>query len=264
MPTISEKLALLMNTKNELKAALTEKGQSVSDGDVFAAYPGKTRAIATGAQLPALANPGAASDLASGKQLIGPDGSVVTGNVDVRDPTRGIQFSLDDTALGTDESSLNIYGKYGVNYLPVLIRPGTTIGVPAPLEMLGNATAADVAAGKTFASAAGVMVAGTGSIAPEKIDFTVVNNCPYPVTLWYGHNNFGGCSAGESVTIPVEEGGIVAIVCGDGAFGVGDYTSNVYLRFVTGNGNNSCAIVNVSTNDPSTGTSPGTPTITFV
>ena len=40
--------------------------------------------ILVGKQLPTLTNPGAASDLASGKQLIGQDGEIVTGTADVR------------------------------------------------------------------------------------------------------------------------------------------------------------------------------------
>ena len=46
MGTIADKLAKLNTTKEELKAALAEKGQTV--GDVFSAYPAAVRAIETG------------------------------------------------------------------------------------------------------------------------------------------------------------------------------------------------------------------------
>lgn len=211
MSTIAEKLALLMNTKSDLKAALTEKGQSVSDGDAFAAYPGKTRAIKTGAQLPALANPGAASDLASGKQLIGPDGSVVTGTlepgIDTSDATAtasdivngktayvagrkvtgnvaaygaddGLYVSGDEMAVAGDSA---IFKRLFTENC--LFRPKSSIRLYYPLSDFGSATAADVAAGKTFTSAAGVMVAGTAKIASnEQVTFRVINNSSG--TIW--------------------------------------------------------------------------------
>lgn len=46
MGTIADKLAKLEATKADLKAAITEKGQTV--GDVFSAYPAAVRAIETG------------------------------------------------------------------------------------------------------------------------------------------------------------------------------------------------------------------------
>ena len=45
MGTIAEKLRKLLDTKAAIKAALVEKGQSVSDSDTFASYPGKILAI---------------------------------------------------------------------------------------------------------------------------------------------------------------------------------------------------------------------------
>lgn len=44
--TTADKLALLVATKADLKAALAEKGQTV--GDVFSTYPAAVRAIETG------------------------------------------------------------------------------------------------------------------------------------------------------------------------------------------------------------------------
>lgn len=46
MGTIADKLAKLNTTKEELKAALAEKGQTV--GEVFSTYPAAVRAIETG------------------------------------------------------------------------------------------------------------------------------------------------------------------------------------------------------------------------
>jgi len=46
MSTTAEKLNLLLNTKADIKNALIEQGQEVSD--VFSTYPDKIRAIKTG------------------------------------------------------------------------------------------------------------------------------------------------------------------------------------------------------------------------
>ena len=45
MGTTAEKLSKLLDTKAAIKAALVEKGQSVSNSDTFASYPDKIRAI---------------------------------------------------------------------------------------------------------------------------------------------------------------------------------------------------------------------------
>lgn len=45
MSTTAEKLSLLLNTKDDIKAALAEKGQTA--GDVFSTYADKIRAIET-------------------------------------------------------------------------------------------------------------------------------------------------------------------------------------------------------------------------
>lgn len=258
MSAISEKLALLLHTKSDLKASLIEKGQSVTEESVFADYADKVRAIETGTALPTLADPGAADDLAAGKQLIAQDGSVVTGNVQTVTQGGAYRYPGQIPELSGDQIFTSL-----VFPKNVLFRTGGIAKTWIVASDLGNATAADVAAGKTFTSAAGVKVTGTASISPETIEFNVVNNTIHQVEVWYGHNNFGGCPAGESCTVPVEEGGVVAIVCAEGVFGIEDYTGNVYIRFVMAFNGNACLVVNVNTNDPATGTSPGTPTITL-
>ena len=45
MGTTAEKLTKLLDTKAAIKAALIEKGQSVSNLDTFASYPNKILAI---------------------------------------------------------------------------------------------------------------------------------------------------------------------------------------------------------------------------
>lgn len=126
-----------------------------SDPIVANDFPARIAAIETGTQLPTLTNPGTAADLASGKQLIDQNGEIVTGTVLVRtgytpqtdwNPVSTLPgYALCATELDQD----------------TLLRVGT-MGVNVPLSKFGDATAADVASGKTFTSTAGVAVAGTG------------------------------------------------------------------------------------------------------
>ena len=92
--TTSDKLALLRQIKEAFRAAITGKGQTISDDEPFSAWPAKVEAIETGVQLPTLTNPGAAGDLRSSKQLIGQDGSTVNGSLsEVTQATPGISVS---------------------------------------------------------------------------------------------------------------------------------------------------------------------------
>lgn len=126
-----------------------------SDPIVANDFPARIAAIETGTQLPTLTNPGTAADLASGKQLIDQNGEIVTGTVLVRtgytpqtdwNPVSTLPgYALCATELDQD----------------TLLRVGT-MGVNVPLSKFGDATATDVATGKTFTSEAGVKVTGTG------------------------------------------------------------------------------------------------------
>lgn len=78
MGTTADKLAYLNGTKTAIKNAIVAKGVAVPDGTTFRAYADK---IADIIDVPDLSNPGSASDLRSGKQLVGADGSVITGTL---------------------------------------------------------------------------------------------------------------------------------------------------------------------------------------
>ena len=47
MGTVADKLNKLLGTKADIKAAITEKGQTVAEADTFASYADKIRAIET-------------------------------------------------------------------------------------------------------------------------------------------------------------------------------------------------------------------------
>lgn len=48
MGTIAEKLAILAQTKTEIRTAIEAKGVAIADADAFASYPGKIASIPTG------------------------------------------------------------------------------------------------------------------------------------------------------------------------------------------------------------------------
>ena len=78
MGTTAEKLEYLSGTKTAIKNAIVAKGVTVPDSTTFRDYADK---IADIIDVPDLSNPGAAGDLRSGKQLVGADGSVITGTL---------------------------------------------------------------------------------------------------------------------------------------------------------------------------------------
>lgn len=254
MSAISEKLALLLHTKSDLKASLIEKGQSVTDESVFADYANKVRAIETGTALPTLADPGAADDLAAGKQLIAQDGSVVTGNVQTVTQGGAYRYPGQIPELSGDQIFTSL-----VFPKNVLFRTGGIAKTWIVASDLGNATAADVAVGKTFTSMAGVKVTGTASISPETIEFDVVNNTKHQVEVWYGHNDYATIPASSTVTLHVENGGVVALALSGAAFSA-TVTRNVTSQAYFYASYASCLIANVNAIGLD---SYGTPTITI-
>ena len=108
--------------------------------------------ILVGKQLPTLTTPGAASDLASGKQLIGQDGEIVTGNVPV-------VTELSMTGTPSVSGSNLVIGRPST--MRAILPYQVPVKMDAPLTSLGDAAAADVVSGKTFTSTAGLKVTGT-------------------------------------------------------------------------------------------------------
>jgi hypothetical protein len=119
--------------------------------------------VLVGKKLPTLTTPGVASDLASGKQLIGQDGEIVTGNVPV-------VTELSMTGTPSVSGSNLVIGRPST--MRVILPYQVPVEMDAPLTSLGDAAAADVASGKTFTSAAGVKVTGTAQKAPTFTAYT--------------------------------------------------------------------------------------------
>ena len=122
-------------------------------------------------------------------------------------------------SIGADEvkklsTEIDMHCTFPVN---VIFQAKSGLNISAKPSEFGNATAADVAKGKTFTSAAGLKVAGTAegssarpvSIAIENTDFTEV---------WVGYVMFNGSMTGDIIAqgqrgwISVEEGSEIVVV----------------------------------------------------
>lgn len=110
-----------------------------------------------------------ASDIAYGKTAYGANGKI-TGNVSTISSGSKISPSIPSPSLYV--SGVSLYVDTTLPY-DSLMRLGSIFSTYTALSNLGNATAADVAAGKTFTSSAGLKVAGTMVIPPSFASKTI-------------------------------------------------------------------------------------------
>ena len=199
-----------MSTQGDkLKAIADAIRAKEGSSDPIAAndFPARIAAIETGTQLPTLTNPGTAADMAQGKQLIDQNGEIVTGTL--RESTAGSGYTVIDTTPTLNSTNLQLDYTFEMDRI---MRKDSILNMMCPISNFGNATAADVAAGKTFTSEAGVKVTGTASIS-SNYGVTVYNNTGFIVITLYTpfDGTFDLTSGNRQFQVPAE--GCFAIRC---------------------------------------------------
>ena len=144
---------------------LTEFGDAdasdVANGKTFTSASGLkvtgTHVCEAGVELPELDSPGTASDLAQGKQLIDADGNIINGQLVALTSNAWLSNGY-GTIYTSNDTDITIRTPAEVERI---VRKNAGILTKLSLSEFGDATAADVVAGKTFTSAAGLVVTGT-------------------------------------------------------------------------------------------------------
>lgn len=140
---------------------LTEQDSLISQ--ITSALRNKAAANTPGT-LPPLENPAASSDMATGKELYDQDGNVVTGTLpEAIDGAALFANSTHEVGGTKGGNTFNVAAVYSNTAVQgVIVRPSARLGVRSvPTSLLGDATAAQVAKGATFTSAAGYLAVGT-------------------------------------------------------------------------------------------------------
>lgn len=133
----------------------------------------------------------------------GPNGKV-EGFVDIYGPNESVGCPFNSMTYNSSNKTITVKGDLGT---PIMFRNGCSTTVSVGGDKFGDATAADVAKGKTFTSAAGLKVVGTAAISSgiETVSFRLSNR--YNSELWVSFPVVNS-SAEENDSVTVTRGTI--------------------------------------------------------
>lgn len=144
-------IGLVSDSHEKVKA----RGGETAEPYLLANLPGAIESIPKGVELPKLTNPASASDIVKGKEVIGSDGNVITGEV----------LAVNDFNTSMNASGMSVNGTDLVmtshQYGSFMLNAGSDIVFKTPLNLFGDATAEDVAEGVIFTSEQGFRKTGT-------------------------------------------------------------------------------------------------------
>ena len=152
-----------MSTQGDkLKAIADAIRAKEGSSDPIAAndFPARIAATQTVTQLTTLPTPGTSAHISHFQPLIHQYGEIVTGTVNEIFASSNYTVMGDTQTL--NDNNLRLDYTFGMD---IIMRRNSVFSIVRPISNFGNATAADVAAGKTFTSEAGVKVSGTGQLS---------------------------------------------------------------------------------------------------
>lgn len=168
-------------------SAVAEKGVSVPDGSNSDVLAGLIRSIEAGGGTDTSDATATTNDIISGKTAYGANGKITGGITLV-----SRRFEVDARPVwqsGVIQTSFSLSPR-------TAFEDGTTIRFLLDGSYFGNATAADVAKGKTFTSASGLKVSGAYEAKSETCMVTV--EIPTGTPVRYMKNGFAGFSYVDS------------------------------------------------------------------
>ena len=148
----------------------------------------------------------------------GPNGKI-EGMVDTYGPNESVGCSFNSMTYNPSNKTLTVKGDLGN---PIMLRDGCSTTVSVGGNRFGDATAADVAYGKTFTSAAGLKVKGMAGI--ETVSFSIINrysdelwvSFPVVISSFEGGNSVsvtrGAISVGQTVEIEVPANAMITVL----------------------------------------------------
>lgn len=183
------------------------------------------------------------TDIVAGKVLYDDEGNPVTGTLVVADQIDEVLFGTSDFTFGGTPggTTFNVKGAYSGNTDGVVVRIGAGLGVRnAPTDFFGDARPEDVAKGRKFTSAAGLLVDGTmeaASASPTVVQIAEATPSANSLTLTFtglsGEPTLFSINPKENITQGSTRYILGVDYDGNATMGVTGYTSGSWASSAT-------------------------------